>query len=333
MSDALTVLNPTPAVVDAELVKQNKKREKTGGEHLFDLTAYGGLALAGNEAAATAIVKAGEDAIRHPAANNGAIKTGLAKAMLGYDRFFDKYVGNTLSYLNTAAHKDHTVSRFSYISFAIIGGFSMVPLIKMLEDHKGGLVRYADGILHGKKAETDPEMIKAHQEMDEAPRQSWGSLMKGRMLTVATAFGIDSLIGWKNAPTTKIFRSPTLDKYNSFDKAAETLVNKTTGKLHGMGIIKSPEAPAWLHVAASLLTLSTALTILFYGSSKLFASRSAEREERREEKLEEAAAATATSPTPSLIAQPDRDEPSRTVQAGTLESRIRAPERQEGLQA
>ena len=161
-----------PPTIDTSDGKSGK-RKRTGGEMLFDATTYGGFALVGNEVVSTYIVKAAEK----PTA---------------FGRFFER-ASELTKKIGPKGTMPYTQSgRFNYINFAIIGGFTMVPFIKFLEDNKGRLVRAADSIIHGVEADNDPAMRSAHEEMDNAPKQTWGSLMKGRILTVIAAWGVDA---------------------------------------------------------------------------------------------------------------------------------------------
>jgi hypothetical protein len=256
-----------------------QKRDKTNGEHLFDLTTYGGLALVGNEVTATAIV------------NQKDKPNLIGRAFRACDAAFKK-IGpeGSLPYIQ---------GRMNYINFAIIGGFTMVPLIKLLEDNKGKLVRFADGILHGKQAQNDPKLVEAHKEMDDAPKQSWGSLMKGRLLTVGAAYAVDSTIGWEKGMLARHAKGTKFEKYASFDHLSNMAADATSKRYSGLMKHSAAQAEATqglFRKGAGLLTLSTALTILFYASSKLFAERRDVRIERRE-----------TRPQPGGIAQADND--------------------------
>lgn len=238
-------------------------RQKTGGEHLFDATTYGGLALVGNEMTATWIVE------------QKTKQNLIGQAYREGDSFF-KNLGKpgTLPYLQ---------NRFNYISFAIIGGFVMVPFIKWLEDNKGRCVRFADRIFYGERANT-PEIAKKHEEMDNAPKQSWGSLGKGRLLTVAAAYTVDATINWKDGLLARALKDTRFKNYASAEHlsnhASEWLNNKIA-PMRNLSPEKALVQKGFINNLVGLTTLSAMLTILFYASSKLFAKKRDEKLERR----------------------------------------------------
>jgi hypothetical protein len=332
-----------------------KKRSRTSGENLFDATTYGGFALLGNEVASTVIVKGAKDAIEKglhekPSAElKGMQKISgmLGKAYAGLNAKSTALAGEKANYFHSASTKPLRENRFTYITFAIVGGFLMVPFIKVLEDNKGKLVRFADRMIHGKRAETDENMVQAHKEMDEAPQQNWNSLLKGRMTTVAAAFAVDTTINWENGLSARLM--PNV-KINSMEAASNWAADKGSAaltKMRGLtdqAAIKSQHA--WLKNGMGLLTLSGALTVLFYASSKLFAAKREHRNEHRQEisrdrVLAESSRSTAHShaerPRNPVLGQLDATEdkqgPSTTINSIEHQSRLHAPQLQEGLSA
>lgn len=243
------------------------KRKRTSGELLFDVTTYGGLALVGNEVVSTYIVK-------------------QAEKPTAFGRFFEQ-ASNLTKKIGPAGKMPYTQSgRFNYINFAIIGGFTMVPFIKFFEDNKGRLVRAADSILHGVQADTDPEIRAAHEEMDNAPKQTWGSLLKGRVLTVLAAWGVDASINWKDGWTGRALKGTKLEGVSSLEAITGRVADKmgdSIAKHKGLDVAKTANLKSWLNQGFGLLSLSAALTVLFYASSKVFASRSEQKREIQSE--------------------------------------------------
>lgn len=77
---------------------------------------------------------------------------------------------------------------------------SVLP-IKWLEDNKSPIVQKIDEKLYGKEAvENDPTLIKAHNEMEEVPKQSWGSVLASRLTafgaTYASSFAFGDASSW-----------------------------------------------------------------------------------------------------------------------------------------
>ncbi len=287
------------------------KRLKTYGETKFNLETYGGIALVGNEAASLIITNTAE---------KGPTKDLYAKGMKWFAQFekhafVPKYISH---------------GRLQELLVAVIGGMLMVPFVKHAEDHKGEIVREYDRKHYGARSETDPTLIGAHKEMDEAPKQSWGSLWKGRILTVAAAIGVDSLIGWKEAPSNALLKNTPLRDYSSLTSIAEQIANGTASLLKldkqsklGEGVIRWTKQGTWL------LTLSATLTALFYASSKIFAKNREEKIERKEAQAEgrpypEAQAgqlpASATPVRDAVLAQ----APHATVSAAEHQDRLAA---------
>lgn len=252
--------------IDAELKHEPPKRNKTWGEHIFNWRTYGGIALLGNEAASLLITEA-------------VPKIGLTKGL--YDK------GIKLSARLNFAPAYVSKGRMFDVLLAVIGGMLMVPFIKYAEDHKGEQVRKLDRKHYGELTDSDPKLIEAHKEMDEAPKQTWGSLWKGRAITVVAALGVDSLVGWKDAPSKKLFSNPMAQKFSTMTGIAEQTSEGVVTALGKMGVKFSENSAlttkTWVTKATWLLVLSSTLTVLFYASSKLFAKKQEEKIERKEE--------------------------------------------------
>lgn len=256
-----TATNDTPQGV---FNLEGRKRKKTRGEVQFDWGTYGGVALLGNEAASLLITTQAEHGIGK---NWHARQMEYFKSLKG-KKFVPEYV-----------HSGGLMN----VLIALIGGMTMVPFVKYLEDHKGEIVRKADRAHYGDRVDSDPSIIEAHKEMDEAPKQTWGSLWKGRALTVVGAVVVDWLAGNDHAPSTKLFKnSPTFQKYASMDRIAAQASN---GVMNALNIAEEsrPTWNKWLKKGSWLLVLSGTLTVVFYVSSKLFASRRDQKIEQREE--------------------------------------------------
>ena len=296
-----------PPAIDTSDGKTGK-RKRTGGEMLFDATTYGGFALVGNEVVSTYIVKAAEK----PTA---------------FGRLFER-ASELTKKIGPKGTMPYTQSgRFNYINFAIIGGFTMVPFIKFLEDNKGRLVRAADSILHGVEADNDPAIRNAHEEMDNAPKQTWGSLMKGRILTVIGAWGVDASINWKDGWSGRALKGTKLEKYSSLETITGRVADRMGDSIsarRGMDAAKTANLKSWLNQGFGLLSLSAALTVFFYATSKFFAKRSEDRRELYDEihatREEHIAASNAT--THAEVKKDDAPVP--TVNAIAHEARLAA---------
>lgn len=296
------------------------KRKRTGGEMLFDLTTYGGLALLGNELVSTYIVN-------------------QAEKPTAFGRFYEraseacKKIGpaGKMPYTQAGRH-----SRFNYINFAIIGGFIMVPFIKFLEDNKGRIVRRLDSFIHGAKADDNPDIRHAHEEMDNAPKQTWGSLMKGRLLTVAAAWGVDASInwgpkadqGWEGGWSARALKGTRFEKYSSLESITSRIADRMGGSIgtrRGMDATQTKGLKELLTKGFGLLSLSATLTAIFYVMSKFFAKRSDDRREIYDEIHATRADHEKANASPQPAAAKD-EAPVPTVNAIAHESRIANPE-------
>lgn len=186
----------------------NNKRDKTRGEHLFNWSVYGGIGWVVNAAISLVALDWMEYSPRGQKVAEGGknIIGGLLKP-LG---------------LSEAKHTKYKNMGF-FITTLYSGGTLLVPVMKMFEDHKGWWVRLADRTLHGKAAETDPKLIEAHQEMDDAPKQSWGSMLKARAISLPAGLGLGFLVGNHDAFSTKIAEGSGFSKFSSFDRAGATI--------------------------------------------------------------------------------------------------------------
>lgn len=244
------------------------RRLKTYGEKKFNWLTYGGFALLGNEAASLVITTLAED--QHGNAR------GIYKP---FKKFFTDMKGPQYA----------SSGNLPKVLIALVGGMLMVPFVKNMEDHKGEKVREYDRKHYGNRVDSDPAFIAAHQEMDEAPKQSWGSLWKGRIVTVLAAIGVDSMIGWKDAPSTKLVEKITKpgsawNNYSSMDRIATQIAEKSL-KLFKATPETHPNANKWIQRGSWLMVLSSTLTLLFYMSSQVFAKKRDEKAERRAHRI------------------------------------------------
>lgn len=271
------------------------KRKKTWGERRFDLVTYGGWALLGNEAASLAITESvGKNFEGKPRFARGLYekfesKVGaLSKYFEGFKQpGFLRYVGDYIGGTKLTSYIGAHVPRLPYLLVATIGGMLVVPFVKDREDRKGEIVRKLDQKHYGMaRAEQNPELVRAHKEMDEAPKQTWGSLWKGRVTTVLSATVADFAFGWPEALTTKIFKNnATYQKYASLERLSDVFAEKTTKMATARFDLGDKSQKIMRKVVGNgtwLLTLSSSLTVLFYASSKLFARKREEKIERKE---------------------------------------------------
>ncbi len=259
-----------------------QKRKKTGGEIAFDVTTYGGISLLGNEILGIGIIKQAENGV-------------LAKWYKPFTQWSQKLpLLNKLSYVKEG--------RASFLLWATISGTLLVLPVKLFEDNKGKLVRFYDR--HFNKHGNQQQLAAAHKEMEDAPPQTWSSLGEGRLITIGSALAVDSLIGWPGAPIAKLFdRGGKVNNYASFERATTTLSRNIVGMFSDAqkdinaklphiddALIRfstkkmnDTNAVKLMSLGGSLLVLSTALTALFYASSKAFARGKTAKDEAKQQ--------------------------------------------------
>lgn len=261
-----------------------QKRNKTAGEIVFDVGTYGGLSFLGNEALSTLIMdQTAEKGIFHKmyeASAKAVSKTPVLNKL--------KYVGE---------------GRAAYLLWATLGGFALVLPVKWMEDRKGSIVRKIDNFFHGRNSDDNPDTAAAHAEMDNAPKQSWSSLGEGRLVTVGSALAMDSLIGWPKAPIAKLFDKPgKLNDYAGIDRLSASFARWMGKKFdpahrgaidHVLATVHDVEHrykidpkvegrfAKTVSIASMVMTISGALTLLFYASSKAFARGQQLRQDQR----------------------------------------------------
>lgn len=310
----LTTENAHYASNEGLLNLETKKRDKTWGEKRFNLVTYGGWALLGNEAVSLAITESvKKNADGSPRIANG-LYTKFENLFKKSEPFLknNKFLQSLGDYVAGSGERKLT-PRLPYLLVATIGGMLVVPFVKKREDNKGEIVRKLDLKHYGDRSEKDSKLIEAHKEMDDAPKQSWSSLWKGRIATVAAAAIADFSFGWPDALTTKLFKgNSTYQKYASLERISDVVADKVSTQAEKTFNLSEGAKNHWKKVAGNgtwLLTLSTSLTVLFYASSKLFAKKRDEKIERRYNELHNSAEApAATSELPQETASPKVEE-------------------------
>lgn len=183
-------------------------REKTRGEHLFNWSVYAGIGWVVNAAISLVAL----DWFEYN-------KTGQKVAEAGKNA-----IGTLLKplKLSEASHTKYKNMGF-FIAALYTGGTLLVPVMKWFEDRKGSLVRFADRVLHGKEADHNQTLIEAHREMDEAPKQSWGSMLKARIISFPVGMLIGFSVGNYDAWSSRIAPNSWFRKFSSFERAGATM--------------------------------------------------------------------------------------------------------------
>jgi hypothetical protein len=76
-------------------------------------------------------------------------------------------------------------------AFMCIAGFLALAPVKMLEDHRAEFMNFVDHVVHPfrSKAERKAKEIKP----EETPKETWGNLIRARIVGLAVVFGADAL--------------------------------------------------------------------------------------------------------------------------------------------
>lgn len=94
-------------------------------------------------------------------------------------------------------------------SFFLAGGFAVMLPMKWLEDAKVRLVKKWDQKIYGDRVDTDPMIIQSHKDLEQAPKQSWSSILGSRILALIPFY---LLIGalWDNKSALSKWTNPEL---------------------------------------------------------------------------------------------------------------------------
>lgn len=147
----------------------------SAGERKFDNRAYWGFGYVLNVALSIAAVFAVE-------------RTGGGRKFLdALGKLFGKIPGLTPETAKAAASR----------TFFLTGGFGVLVPIKWMEDRKLELVKKWNREIYGDAADTDPAIIKSEQEIAEAPKQSWLSILGSRALALLPFYIVVGAL-WEN---------------------------------------------------------------------------------------------------------------------------------------
>lgn len=317
---------------------QKPERQKTEGEERFDWWIYGGIGWVVN-----AIVSV---FITDQLYNNKTPLIDTKEGKISIKQWFQ----NGENWLkqqkwNVLEEKFPGFTKKAVFGGSLcIGGSLVVPVIKWFEDRKGKIVRKWDEEFYGPRANTDPDIVQAHKDMDNAPKQSWGSLLGARLTVVGIAFGMGPTIGDYNSVSGKALGNvPILKHFSSFEGfgascaraighgydwmresvlklGGKPLMDKEVAKLHPLkvqtqGVHEEHRALKVAEITGYELTQSASIAALFYAISKAFAGAGHKPEEGR--KAPPHIPTTVTSP-----GHRDMDAPSATVSDITHDARM-----------
>lgn len=113
-------------------------------------------------------------------------------------------------------------------TFFLTGGFAVLVPIKMMEDKKYEMVKKWNREIYGDRADTDQQILQSEQEIKEAPKQGWASILGSRVLSLIPFYLTVGLL-WENKSklgqiTNKEFRGMEKEQRKAFLDNAETAI-------------------------------------------------------------------------------------------------------------
>lgn len=94
-------------------------------------------------------------------------------------------------------------------SFFLAGGFFVLLPMKLMENAKNRLVSTWNREAYGDKVDTDPVLIQSQREMEAQPKQTWSSIISGRVLAlIPFYFTVGAL--WDNKSRLSRLTNPSL---------------------------------------------------------------------------------------------------------------------------
>lgn len=148
-----------------------RKHFKTEGERKFDWQTYTGLGYFANVAISLAAVYWAE---RTHLGQRFIKGLGEGFAAIGLKRKDAEFLGRK--------------------SFFLAGGFAVMPFMKQLENGKVERVKEYNRAIYGAQADTDPTILQSERELEQAPRQTWASLVSGRLLALVPFYATVGLL-------------------------------------------------------------------------------------------------------------------------------------------
>jgi hypothetical protein len=171
---------------------QKPDRKKTAGEIFFDRTVYTGIGFGLNEVISLIF------------ADKFQYGSGKIIGKQGFEKASD-WIAKTFKFKpkikngQTISAKTSAGNSLLWISLTS-GGFILLLPMKWLEDHKAGVVKWMNHVADKFGGTQTQEQIAARDaEVEQTiacePKQSWGSLLKGRFIAIAASIGLGTLLG------------------------------------------------------------------------------------------------------------------------------------------
>lgn len=235
-----------------------KQYHKSAGDILFDVGVYGGLGYVANAAISLAVERY---AVHLP-------QTTLHKIGQASEKTF----AHLLRGVTKPESLDYWAKKSNQILFLGSGGWLLLIPMKWLEDHKSQIIRSIDDRLHT-GPQTPEGITQQLTALAEAPQQSYGSLVVGRIVSYAStiAFALPFVTKWTR----------TSDRLALF---LEKQIGSQLGSLqHPAVLVGETQVPAFLNSLGVETILAGTASALHYGASKFAAATGQELSKKNEQ--------------------------------------------------
>lgn len=216
------------------------KRQTSFGEKTFDWGVYGGLGWIAN---AVISVWATDGILNQPYKNETSTRGKIFTWM--HTRVFEGGVDKTGAVIKPLKDvlsenkafsrifsKNPKASAFNMLLILTLctGGTIVAAPIKWLEDCKGGIVKWLDRQYYGEKL---PEhALQAEKAIDNEPKQSWLSVIGGRLFGIGVALGFNSILGSHESKTAQLFKGTHVENISSLDHIASRFGRGVDAAVH-----------------------------------------------------------------------------------------------------
>lgn len=99
--------------------------------------------------------------------------------------------------------KPETAKMLATKSFFLSGGFAVLAPMKWMEDKKVEMVKKWDAEHYGDAGKTDERIQQSHKDLENAPKQGWGSIFASRALALVPFYVGYGMIWDKTSPLSK----------------------------------------------------------------------------------------------------------------------------------
>ncbi len=182
-SSAEDIFAPNPVANAPAMAHVNPKGHiRTAGEKKFDRVTYNWLGYVAN-----------------------ALLSVVAVAWVERTHGGQKMMNNFRGWAerNVKFVNPETAKMLATKTFFLAGGFAVMLPMKWLEDKKLEMVKKYDRQIYGDAVDTDPSIRQSHQDIENAPKQNWKSILGSRILALVPFYAGYWLLWDKKSPLAK----------------------------------------------------------------------------------------------------------------------------------